>query len=510
MPSSDLSHVAPRGRPRRQLVLLLAAASLLGLGGTLPARAQSADQVVDPSELFGVYQLEARGQGVVGSYNIEGLIPGGTPVLDLGLPETVARFTDGPSGYGLASMAYPGGILTNLDALVSQSGGDGSQIPPYPIKAEAFYPAGPTEDGSSQPGLVQHVVTSGQGVQATAAFPSIVAPGLVSVEGIMSASRSAVEGDLAISRSRVALEGVAILGGVITIESLVTDLVAAHDGSTGSTAGGTAASGVKFLGLAASLTEKGLVLDKAPPVDGPAAPLGGPLSDAAEPLSGITGPVSEQLSAALAAAVPQVNDVLESAGIHLSLLDPRDQQVAGGAASRVTSGLSLTFSYKGREQQAMVDLINAIPPDLKPNFGPIPNPVTFFAENHIFGLSLAPASVSALAAPPFPSFDFPVAEAPAPFDPGTPAWSDTIAVGGFTTEPAPLPAPSISSSPAILGEPISAVASGAVPAILVILALLASPLFGIGSTRLADRVLAEASTSCPIGLDKPPSSPRSP
>jgi hypothetical protein len=38
---------------------------------------------------------------------------------------------------------------------------------------------------------------------------------------------------------------------------------------------------------------------------------------------------------------------------------------------------------------------------------------------------------------------------------------------------------------------------------LVALALLASPFFGIGSSKLADNVLAPVSTSCPIGLDKP-------
>jgi len=506
MPSSDHRRRA-LGRRCTHVALLLGAASLLGLGGTVPARAQSDPPAVDLSEVFGVYQLESRGLGVQLSYNIEGLIPGGTPVLDLALPETVARFTDGPSGYGLASMAYPGGILTNLDALVTQSGGDGSQIPPYPIKAEAFYPAGPTEDGASQPGLVQHVVTSGQGVQSTASFPSISAPGFITVEGVRSASRGAVEGDLAISRSRVALHGVDILGGLITIDTLATDLVAVHDGSTGSTAGGTTATGVKFLGLDASLSEEGLILKQAPPVEGPAAPLGGVLGDAAQPLSGITGPVSEQLADALDAAVPQVDDLLERAGVSLALLDPRDQQVDTGAASRISTGLSLTFSYKGREQQALVDLIQAIPAQLKPNLGPIPNPITFLGENHIFGVALAPATVSALAAPPFPSFELPVTPT-LPFDPGEPAWSDTIAVGGFTTAPAPLPTPS-SSPPSLAGDPIAALASGAVPAILVMLALLASPLFGVGSGRLADRVLAEtAATSCPIGLDQPPAPPR--
>lgn len=510
MRSPDPRHAL--ARRRRRLALLMGAASLLGLGGNLPATAQDAGAPAGKTgeELFGAYQLEARGLGVQGTYEIEGLLPGGSPVLDLTLPETLARFASGPSGYGLASLAYPGGILANFGSLVAQSGGPGDDIPPYPIKAEAFYPAGPTEADASQPGgVAQKVVTGDSGVQVNASFPAIEAPPVVSVGSLASASRSAIEGTLAISRTRVVLGNVRILGGLITIESLVTDLVAAHDGQTGSTAGGTTASGVKFLGLDASLSQDGLVLKKAPPVEGPAAPLGGVLSDAPDPLSGLTGPVQEQLAPLLDQAVPQVDGVLARAGIHLVILDPRDEQFETGAAARNSAGLSLTLSYKGREQQALVDLVNSIPAELKPNFGPIPNPVTFLAENHITGLALGPASVSSLATPPFPEFEFAVPDfstGALPFDPGSVGLPGTP---GFSTPAAPLPAPTTSdasSSPAT--QPVSSLAAGALPAILVALALLASPLFGFGSARLADNVLAPVSTSCPIGLDQPPAPPR--
>jgi hypothetical protein len=512
MRSSDARRSELRRR-RRRLALVVGAASLLGLGGSFPAQAQEGTDgaaATGPTgeELFGAYQLEARGIGVQGTYEIEGLLPGGSPVMDLTLPETLARFGSGPSGYGLASLAYPGGILANFGSLVSQSGGPGEQVPPYPIKAEAFYPAGPTESDASQPGgIVQHVTSDARSVQVNASFPSIDAPPLVTVGSISSASRSAVEGPLAIGRTRVVLGDVRLLGGVITIQSLVTDLVAAHDGQTGSTNGGTVASGVRFLGLAASLTEKGLVLDKAPPAEGPAAPLGGALSDAVGPLSGITGPLQQQLAAVLDQAVPKVDDILARAGVSLAIIDPHDEQVDSGAASRTTSGLSLTMSYKGREQQALVDLINSVPPELKPNVGPIPNPVTFLAENHITGLALGPASVSSLATPPFPVLDVPVPDMPVDLGPvgdsGLPLTSP-----GFSTPTAPLPTPE-RPAPSTDGlDPISASVGGAVPAILVALALVASPLFGAGSARLADTALASASTSCPMGLDQPPAPPR--
>ena len=518
MRSSDPHAQRPRhpivGHRRRQLALLMGAASLLGLGGNLPAQAQDdgAPAGKTGEELFGAYQLEARGIGVQGTYEVEGLLPGGAPVMDLTLPETLARFASGPSGYGLASLAYPGGIVANFGSLVAQSGGPADGVPPYPIKAEAFYPSGPTESDASQPGgIAQTVTTTDRGVQVHASFPAMEAPPAISVGSLVSASRSAVEGELAISRTRVVLGNVRILGGLITIESLVTDHVAAHDGVTGSTAGGTTASGVQFLGLDASLTQDGLVLREAPPVEGPAAPLGGLLGDAAEPLGGITGPVQEQLATVLDQAVPQLNDVLASAGVQITILDPHDEQVESGAATRISTGLALTLSYKGREQQALVELINSIPAELKPNIGPIPNPVTFLAENHITGLSLAPATVSSLATPPFPSLDFPLPDLPSglfPFGPGSPGLPGAP---GFSTPTALLPTPSpaaADSSTSPLTEPVSTLISGALPAMLVALALLASPLFGLGSARLADNVLAPVTTSCPIGLDQPPAPSR--
>lgn len=492
-------------RRRRQLAVLVGGASLLGLGGNLPARAQEAQ--VPGEQLFGAYELEARGSGVQGRYELVGVLPGGAPVLDLTLPETLARFGSGPTGYGLASLAYPGPLIGGFGSLVSQAGGPGEQIPPYPIVAEAFFPAGPVEANTSQGPAVQKVVTGPLGVQANGTYPAIDAPPVVNVGSLASASRTAIEGEVATSRTRVVLSGITILGGVITIESLVTDLVAVHDGSTGSTNGGTVASGVKFLGLDASLTEDGLVLAKAPAVEGPGAPLGGALGDLAAPLDDLTAPVQDLLTEVLGQAVPQVDDVLAEAGIDLKIIDPVAAQSESGAASRVSSGLSLTFTYEGTEQDALVDLVNSIPPELKPALGPIPNPIEFLIQNHITGLAFAPASVSALATPPFPTLDVPLAPVDnLPFDPG-----GSVGLGdpGFSTPPAPLPSPEASpTSPVGPAEATSNDLAAAVPGILVAMALLASPFFGLGSSRLADNVLAPVSTSCPIGLDKPPAPSR--
>ena len=506
MRSSDL----PRRGRRRPLILLALAAALLGAGGVGPAaRAQEAGAVTGDS-LFGSYQLEARGLGVQTRYEIEGLLPGGSPILDLTVPETLARFASGPTGYGLASLAYPGGLIVNLGSLVAQGGGGeeaASQIPDYPIKAEVFFPSGPVSVQQTQAGATEDVRSTELGVNAAGTFPGLDADPVIRVASVTSTSRSVIEDSKALARTRVVVSGVSLLGGVITIDSLVTDLVAVHDGTNGTASGGTKATGVRFLGLAASLTGDGLVLDEAPAATGPAAPLGTLLNPVLDPLAALTAPVQDLLKQVLDQAVPSLNTVLSAAGIDLELAGGGKVESESGAAGYASSGLSLSFSYKGKEQAALADLINSIPPELRPSVGPLPNPIAFLTENHIAALTLGQGTVSALASAPFAIDDvLPPDTLP---DPTFPDFAvPDIGTSDFST-PLPTLPTDTSTDPTDLSDATNAVLSASLPAALLILLLLASPLLGLASTRLADNVLAPAAaTSCPSGLDKPPSTPR--
>lgn len=488
---------------RRSLALLMGAAALLGLAVGPDARAQEAPAGPIGDELFGSYTLEARGQGMRVRYEIEGMLPGGTPVLDLGMPEALARFTSGPTGYGVASLAYPGGVLVNLPSLVEQGGG-GSDTPPYPIMAEAFYPTGPTEAGDEQPGGTAQRVTTGQlGVDVLATYPATVAPPVVNVGSVRTAARSVIEGGKAVSRTRVVANDIAVLGGVLTIESVVTDLVAAHDGTAGAASGGTVANGVKFLGLDASLTEDGLVLQEAPPVEGPGAPLGGVLTPIVPPAGEALSPFQAALNDVLRQSQPQLGELLAMAGIHVSVVEPETTPSTTGAASLNSAGVLVGFDYFGRDQEELGDLLAAIPEELRPNLGPLSNPITFFTENHFTAIGLAPASVTSLATPPFPEVVVPPIDVPG-FVPGvTVPGTPGLGSPDFSTPTPPIS----SSSPAgedLDGEDASATVGGALPALLVAAALLASPFFGLGSTRLADNVLAPVGPGCPTAQDKPP------
>ena len=486
---------------RRALAGLMAAAAVLGMGAVGPgAHAQEVDPTQTGEALFGTYALEARGIGVETRYEVEGLLPGGAPVLDLTMPETLARSSSGPSGYGLASLAYPGGIFINLPSLIDQSGGDGSQIPPYPIKAEAFYPSGPVEEDASQGGGQQHVVSGPLGVDAAGSFPAVEAGPLVEVGDLASRSQTAIEGGQALGRTRVVLSDVNILGGVITIDSVVTDLVAAHDGKSGASDGGTRASGVRFLGLDAAFTDEGLVLTEAPPAEGPAGPLGDVLDPASGPLADAAKPVQDAIAQVFEQATPQVDDLLAQAGVTVTIAEPQDVEVASGAVTRTSAGLNVSMSYKGREQEQLGMLIDSVPAQLKPNLGPIPFPLAFFAENHITGFNIGPASVSALASPPFDVPPMPDIAVP-PIDAGAfDAGGGDFAAPSFET-----PAPKLPEGTGGLGplQEASSPLDGALPAFLVLAAVVLSPLFGMGSTKLADNVLAPVSTSCPTGHDRP-------
>jgi hypothetical protein len=491
---------------RRSLVPLALAAGLLGTLAGAPARAQdSGGAAVTGETLFGSYQLEARGTGVQARYEIQGLLPGGAPVLDLTIPETLARFGSGPAGYGLASLAYPGGIIVNLGSLVSQSGADGSSIPPYPIKAEAFYPAGPTEVLAAQGGGTQSVRSNELGVDALGAFPGLDASPVVAVGSITSASRTTIEDGKAVSRTRVALDDVSILGGVVAIDALVTDLVAAHDGANGDAAGSTTATGVRFLGLDASLTEDGLVLKEAPAVEGAGAPLGTLLDPVLGPLQDLTAPVRQLLAPVLQQAVPSLNGVLGAAGIQVRVINDDEVTSESGAAGHASSGLALDFSYKGKEQAALSQLIESIPPDLRPNVGPLPNPIAFLTENHITGLTLGNGTVSALASQPFPTLDTPVGDLPGgEFTGGDLAPSFGDLAPSFST-----PIPALTPGGRVpLEDAVPTSTTTAATTALLLLLVLASPLFGVASTRLADSVLVPAATACPSGLDQPPTPPR--
>jgi hypothetical protein len=217
--------------------------------------------------------------------------------------------------------------------------------------------------------------------------------------------------------------------------------------------------------------------------------------------------VQDLLQTVLDQAVPSLDDVLSAAGIHLSLLDGGAVTTDSGASAFRSAGLELTFTYKGTEQAALGQLIESIPPELRPSVGPLPNPISFLLNNHIAAVTLGQGTVSALASAPFDSDLGDGSGVDLGGD--LPSFTDG---GGFVDPGFATPIPEVpgSSDREDLGGTLKALASGAVPAAALVILIIGAGLLSIGTTRLADNVLAPVTTSCPSGLDQPPAPPRDP
>jgi hypothetical protein len=486
------------------MTALVGGAFLLGLGASGSSSSAGAQEATSISTLFSQALVEATASGYDMSYGFENFT---VPTIAQGaVPLSTTTLTADPNATGLASLVYPGPLLANLGAVADQSSpGAGEQIPKYPIVAEASSPG--DRPSASEANGAMRVETDELGAVSVASYTSpLDVPQLAAVlraGSIRSSTSSVAEAGSVVARARSVITDFALLDGLVTIDSITTDLVAQSDAARSGTSGGTTVSGVRFLGLDAVLDADGLRLAAAPGGGGaPGGGLGGVLG-AADP---VLEPVTEQLAGVMQQLTGRVgtdlDPVLAQAGISMRLLRP-DEVVSGAQASRTSNGVLIESTFDGSQQQALTTLVDLVPPDARGAIGPVPNPVSMLTETHLTSVSLGAASVGVNASPPFPLLDIALPDLPAPdagtapldggFEQGLPALGggggETAGGGGGTT-----------ASP----EPIAALASTAVPALAVALLVLGAPFFAAGSSRLADNVLSEVVSGCPEGRDKLP------
>ena len=490
-------------------VLIVGFGSLTGGAG-----AQTEGGGADLIAQFGGYELDASGNGVVLTYDIVGALPV-SPVLSLGLPEAQAKQTSG-SGYSLASLASPGPLVADLGTALKQGGND-VPVPPYPVRAQAFFPGEQTEQrsqtlpGTDMVALAQETFAQGSSRYSGVDVPLVFETGAVEVV----ARTEIIEGQV-VGRTRVHQSDVKLLGGLIRIESVVTDIVATSNGEKGATRGATTVNGVTVMGLAASIDGEGVHLAEALPPPGPAdaaEPLTGPLGEALEPVVEGAAPVAEQLSTVIAEAVGQqksFNDLLLASGIQIRVLQPTET-VDGGSAGIIGSGLAVNFDYPGQSDERFAQLLSLLPSDQLPSEG-IPGVgfspqaiVNLFKERHITNLSIAAASANVVASP---AFDFEGGfDAGGDFGAGGDLGAlDPVAGsvgGGFETEVPSLPGAGVLQNTGFAGS------GGAIPLTLVLVTIFTAPMWAAASKRFAEATLGGASAACPFGKDSPFSPPGS-
>jgi hypothetical protein len=492
-------------RRRRALVALAGVALVAAMGANGSASAQSNDGT-DLGTQFGGYTMDASGEAMTFTYNSPGLIPGTpSPLFAASLPESLTNMDSGPSGFALASLVYPGPLIADLPTVLALGGvPNANQIPSYPVRSQAFYPAGPTSASQTLGSGTENVATDANSAHADVVYGAAQLPPAINAGNVLSSSESHIEQGAIVTRTHVELTNVDIALGVVHMDSIVTDLVATSDGSAAATDGTTVVSGMKVLGQPATIDGTGVHLSQ------PAAP--GSSSSSASPLAPVGGalqpaldPLNQLMLSTLGNANADVNQLLEQGGITVRLIEPTEVK-RGAEASRLASGVLVTITYNGSTEPVLSNILNLIPVESLPSqgIGPIPfsspqSIVLALKATHIETIGLAAGHVHTVAAAPFSL----------PTIPSTSGGGSSIGTTGstFTT-----PTPSVSGGGGGTGGggssigstiPLAFVGSGPLAAALsAMLLVLAGSLFWFGSGRLADNVLSVASSSCPEGLDR--------
>ena len=436
----------------RVMAVLLASSVFLGGPGVPAAKAQSETR----STLAGI-QGRALASGVAAAYKPENLLPIASPI-DLSSPDALATIASGPSTFARASVADPGDLLANPDALFALASSDyePGTIPPYPFRVSASSGYGePSAESNPAPGLNARVAADTSGSKAQAAMPALSAPAVATAGSVASTASTLTDGATVTLHARTEVQNFNLLG-VLTIASLVTDLTATSDGVKTDLKGGTTISGAAVQGQAVTIDAAGV-------------------HDANN----------------------QINEQLKNAGIHVTLAGPVAQQ--GGTAGQLTSaGLRIVLD-SAPAQPVGTQLATLVPPTDAPF---VEDLLALAQVRHLQYIEVGRGIVSLVtrgrpltsALPEFnPSTDLPLA--PAPIDAGS--------LVGDTALPAPAaatPVPASRSTPAAptTTEPTNATSLATGIGALALLALLAQPVLGDRLARLANGLLGPgADGSCP-------------
>ncbi|GEM_PF-4722593 len=451
--------------PWRLALGLVATATLLP-GGVIPARAKA-----DSPTLAG-YQGLAAASGLHAFYNPQGLLPVAAPV-DIGIPDALATITTGPSTFARASVADPGDLLDNPDALISLGFAQWKPgtLPPYPYRVSATSGTGaPAAESSPGPGLDARVNAAETASNATATTPAFTAPPIVTVGSMSSVATTTVASDgSTVTTHAVSKVSHFDLLGMLTIDSLVTDLTSTSNGGPVKLTGGTSIAGAAFMGKPVNIDS-----------------------------SGMHG------------APDLLNGLLSAAGIHVTLLGPA--KVTGTDTGQFGSdGLRIDFEASEQTLPALKTLVGLLSPLHNPIPGaPGPEDIVKVLEaDHIASLEVGRGVVSlqATSGGPEPSVEAAGATAP---DTGSGIGGDSSPaalelspsslapdVGGASSSGAP----TLAASPAAVGRTQSTGQSlSAGIGVLALLVLLAQPLLGDRLARMANTVLAvDDGDACPMG-----------
>jgi hypothetical protein len=350
-------------RARVLLAGLLAAVALVPTAST--AQPQTLEPLAPPT-LSG-YDVQGRAGGLVVAYDIPGRLPL-SPLVDVAVPDAQSSVGVGPAGSAIASLGYPGPLLLSLDTVFAQFGGIENPLPPYPFIVRAPTSTGTAVlDTTSVPGGRMEAIADGGRAAAQAVLPAKSTLPVLDLGTVDARSETTVAGGAATSHVRVQVDGIEI-PGLLSVDSLVTDLEVSSNGEAVTQAGTTKLAGVRVLGREAVIDGNGIRFTKAEAsaVAKLLAPLAdglGPLVDGLAPLLDGLGPATEGIGAILQGDPTGLQKVLEESGISVRLAQPRFTGT-GSAGTLDGAGLVVAFDADLDETPLaqLVALFDLLPP----------------------------------------------------------------------------------------------------------------------------------------------------
>ena len=424
------------------------------------------------AEDFSGYDMGAKASAISFIFDSPSLGIPAKPTGELNFAYSEASLQSGPAAYGLGSILWPGQVVAALppflqDTIEESSGGQfdfPADVPAYPIRAESFYPQGPTDASLDAGTMHMRSAAKERSAEGVSYLNRFLLPGIASMGNQASFSTLGFDPDGAVSMIEASANGISLLNGAITFDSVVSRATARSDGVKGTVAGTTTVVGAKVGQTPVAIDSNGVHV------------------------AGSSTPTAAQQQA--------LNQVLNQLGVTMELSKPVDT-ITGPRASRALGGLVVSV-----KSSTVEPLISALPAELQSQ---IRGQITF---DQTFAIQIAPAAVSAGAAraiefqpPAVPPVAGPTTEtddsSSTSDEPLTPVGEDvgSDASGDGTSTP------TTGGGTTIALQPVKTDFDGVpiwLTVLLVLLALGASrPL-----TMLADRIFAaRAASGCPDGRD---------
>lgn len=434
-------------RRGRAIGLIGAGLAAVATAVVVPTLAQAAQ---DPGSGLGSFNLAASAPVEQVRFNDGdkcGGTDGGTGGCEGVVPETVSTLRNGPIGYALSSVVWPGVLAGNIGAIVVVAGGpDQANTLNDPVRAEARNGSGPdTVTNNSYPGLTMVATAKDDVVSASADIAQSASTPAGDLHHVLSKTSVSVTGPAtAVASAYSHADDIGLAGGVMTIGSVTSSAKGSTNGVLASASGTTVVNDVKIAGVPVTIDEHGVT------VQGTNAPLNSLASDA-------------------------VNAAISQAGMTIAISQPSGKPDHG---SVVYNAGSLVVAWKTPGGTATAILGGA---------------TVSLAAVKGGGFSLDTGATAPFTPAQQPSV--PSGTAPGPL-PAAGQIAPAPAIGG-----APAAAPDVAEpaavAPVLAGHRLPL--PGAPSPVWAVLGLLGVGLLAAGMRQLPDRVLEARGTACLLG-----------